>query len=99
MRWKAEVALNATLILAEHFQDREFTQEQAHAVLHKYTNSIGNELARIKPMLGKSQGEVPNTEWVVRRSIAYAVEALRLPYRLHVDFRTNVADGNVALEI
>lgn len=95
---KAEVALNATLILAEHFQDKEFTQEQAHAVLHKYTNSIAHELARIKPMLGKSQGEVPNTEWVVRRSIAYAVEALRLPYRLHVDFRTNVADGNVALE-
>lgn len=95
---KAEAALNATLILAEHFQDREFTQEQAHAVLDTYTNSIGDELARIKPMLGKSQGEVPNTEWVVRRSIAYAVEALRLPYRLHVDFRTNVADGNVALE-
>lgn len=95
---KAEAALNATLILAEHFQDKEFTQEQAHAVLHTYTNSIGNELARIKPMLGKSQGEMPNTEWVVRRSIAYAVEALRLPYRLHVDFRTNVADGNVALE-
>lgn len=95
---KAEVALNATLILAEHFQDKEFTQEQAHAVLDTYTNSIAHELARIKPMLGKSQGEVPNTEWVVRRSIAYAVEALRLPYRLHVDFRTNVADGNVALE-
>lgn len=95
---KAEVALNATLILAEHFQDKEFTQEQAHAVLDTYTNSIAHELARIKPMLGKSQGELPNTEWVVRRSIAYAVEALRLPYRLHVDFRTNVADGNVALE-
>lgn len=95
---KAEVALNATLILAEHFQDKEFTQEQAHAALDTYTNSIARELARIKPMLGKSQGELPNTEWVVRRSIAYAVEALRLPYRLHVDFRTNVADGNVALE-
>lgn len=95
---KAEAALNATLILAEHFQGTEFTQEQAHAVLDTYTNSIAHELARIKPMLGKSQGEVPNTEWVVRRSIAYAVEALRLPYRLHVDFRTNVADGNVALE-
>ena len=40
----------------------------------------------------------PEGEWSVRYGISHAIETLQLPHRLTARYRTNVADGNVAIE-
>ena len=44
-------------------------------------------------------GPAEHGEWSVRHAIAEAAESVRLPYRLNVQYRTNVAEGDVAIEI
>ncbi len=44
-------------------------------------------------------GPAEHGEWSVRHAIAEAVESVRLPYRLDVQYRTNVSGGDVAIEM
>lgn len=44
-------------------------------------------------------GPAEHGEWSVRHAIADAAESVRLPYRLDMQYRTNVAGGDVAIEI
>ena len=46
-----------------------------------------------------SAGPTEHGEWSVRQAIAEAMESVRLPYRLDMQYRTNVAGGDVAIEI
>ena len=46
-----------------------------------------------------SVGPTEHGEWSVRQAIAEAMESVRLPYRLDMQYRTNVAGGDVAIEI
>ena len=49
--------------------------------------------------LKQDQGIDPDGEWAVRHAISQAIESFQLPYRLVANFRSNVADGNVAIEV
>lgn len=44
-------------------------------------------------------GPAEHGEWSVRHAIADAAESVRLPYRLDMQYRTNVAGGDIAIEI
>ena len=44
-------------------------------------------------------GPAEHGEWSVRHAIAEAAEGVRLPYRLDMQYRTNVAGGDIAIEI
>lgn len=44
-------------------------------------------------------GPAEHGEWSVRHAIAEAAESVRLPYRLDMQYRVNVAGGDIAIEI
>ncbi|MEJ5921899.1 tetratricopeptide repeat protein [Bifidobacterium thermophilum] len=41
--------------------------------------------------------DASGSEWVYRQTLALLLRSMRLPFRFDVEFRTNLADGNVAL--
>ena len=74
--------------------------EEAYVLNQGLARSIVAQAASIdEPMDLEDVGEWPEGEWTVRYGISRAAETLQLPHRLQLRFRTNVSDGNVAMEI
>ncbi len=96
---KLEAALNAIRFACASLP-ADATLQQAYQLNQGLARSIVAQALPIDEPLDLSQiGEWPEGEWTVRYGISQAIETMQLPYRLNARYRTNVADGNVAIEV
>ena len=94
-----EAALNAIRFACASL-DQDATMEEAYTLNQGLARSIVAQAPGIdEPLDLHDVGEWPEGEWTVRYGISQAIETLQLPYRLVARYRTNVADGNVAIEL
>lgn len=95
-----ESALNA-ICLSNTFYDNpdEHELEEHYQLLQRLTKSICAQSPNLNEHVPVLEDEHPDTEWAVRMGISTAIESLRLPHRLTANWRVNVADGNVAIEL
>ncbi len=97
---RIEAALNAVRFAHTYFAHPEEQQmEDFYRLLTDLQCSICGQTLPIDTPFELQEGDNPDGEWAVRHSISEAAEALQLPYRLSFDYRVNVADGNVAIEV
>ena len=94
---KIEAALNAIRFASASLAPSA-TEREALLFNQRLTQSIVAQAAPIDqplilPHAGSSDGE-----WAVRYGLSQAIESLQLPYRLTARYRSNVVDGNVAIE-
>ena len=60
--------------------------------------TVRQHAPRALPVRADGQGQEPvRSEWVYRQTLSMLVRSLRLPFRFDVEFRTNLAQGQVAL--
>ena len=96
---RLEAALNA-IRFASASLPATASMEDAYRLNQGLARSVVAQAAAIDEPLDLSEvGEWPEGEWTVRYGISQAIETLQLPYRLAARYRTNVADGNVAIEV
>ncbi len=95
---RIESALNAIRFAAASLSP-DATQEEAYRLNQGLARSIVAQAAPIDEPLLLEDVMRPEGEWAVRYGISQAIETLQLPHRLTARFRTNVADGNVAIEV
>lgn len=96
---RIEAALNAVRFALRYYDDEEPTEDECIELQQRITSSIAAQAAPIDEPLETDEGIDPNGEWAVRHAISQAIESYQLPYRLVANFRANVADGNVAIEV
>lgn len=97
---RIEAALNAARSCALYFADEEPPDEDdCFQLCQSFLSSICAQVPSIHILDEPPEGDLPDTEWTVRHLFSRAVESLKLPYRLEVDYRVNVADGNMAIQI
>ena len=94
---KLEAALNAARFATASL-DEQATPEQAYRLNQGLARSIVAQSPALDEPPTLDAGGQADGEWAVRYGISQAVETLQLPYRLVARYRTNVADGNVAIE-
>lgn len=94
---KLEAALNQIRFAADHLP-ADATLEDCYDVNQLVLHHICSQVGPIDTPYQLEDGDLPDTEWTVRRQIATMVESIVLPYRLELDFRVNVADNNVSIE-
>ena len=96
---RLEAALNA-IRFAWVSLAPDATQEEAYRLNQGLARSIVAQAHPIdEPMEPIDGKDWPEGEWSVRYGISQAIETMQLPYRLVARYRTNVADGNVAIEV
>lgn len=95
---KLEAALNAIRFASASLAP-DATQEEAYRLNQGLARSIVAQAPPIDQPPPLDMGGQPDGEWAVRYGISQALETLQLPYRLSARYRTNVADGNVAIEV
>ncbi len=95
---RLEAAINA-IVLAVTTLPADASLQDAYQLNQGLARSIVGQAAPIDDTPLEPIGAEAGGEWAVRYGISQAIETLRLPYRLSVRFRTNVADGNVAMEV
>ena len=96
---KLEAALNAIRFASSSLASNA-TMQEAYQLNQGLARSIIAQASPLTEPLDLSEvGPWPEGEWTVRYGISQAIETLQLPYRLVAHYRTNVADGNVAIEI
>lgn len=96
---KLEAALNA-IRFAYSSLPADATMRDAYLLNQGLAHSIIAQASPLtEPIDLTDVGPWPEGEWTVRYGISQAIETLQLPYRLVAHYRTNVADGNVAIEI
>lgn len=95
---KLEAALNAIRFACASLP-ADATMEDAYRLNQGLARSIIAQASPIDEPLMLEDVIQPDGEWAVRYGISQAIETLQLPYRLSARFRTNVADGNVAIEV
>lgn len=97
---RLESALNAALFGYRHFADEAATVTVEE--LYRFEQALaGSICAQVEgSSLGLPlEGDEPDGEWAVRHALSAAIESVQLPHRLTAQFRTNVAGGDVALQI
>lgn len=97
---RLESALNAVLFGYRHFAARigEVTVEELYRFEQALASSICAQVK--KSTLGLPlPGDEPDGEWSVRHALSEAIESVQLPHRLTAQFRTNVAGGDVAIQV
>lgn len=95
-----EAALNAIRLSATYFeQPNEHTLVEHYQLVQRLARSICAQSPNLDEHVPVIEDEYPDSEWAVRLGISTAIESLQLPHRLEASFRTNVADGNVAIRI
>lgn len=95
---RLEAALNA-LRFASGSLPPDASMEDAYRLNQGLAHSIAAQAPALdEPLDFGEAGQWPDGEWTVRYGISQAIESLQLPYRLVARYRTNVADGNVAIE-
>ncbi|WP_148138365.1 bacterial transcriptional activator domain-containing protein [Olsenella sp. HMSC062G07] len=92
-----EAALNQ-LVFCSKYLESSASEEDCYEANELVLRHICAQARPIDEAGELLEGEVPDGEWATRRQISNAIESLVLPYRLEASFRTNVADGNVAIE-
>jgi tetratricopeptide (TPR) repeat protein len=96
---RLESAINAIRFASVSLAE-DATQEQAYQLNQGLARSIVAQARPIdEPLASPDDDNWPEGEWSVRYGISQAIETIQLPYRLSARYRTNVADGNVAIEI
>jgi tetratricopeptide (TPR) repeat protein/gas vesicle protein len=97
---RIEAALNAVRFVSRYFDDLDkVSEEDCCSLQQRITSSIVAQAAPInQPYEPKDDGD-PDGEWAVRHGISKSIESFQLPFRLVASFRTNVVDGNVAIEV
>ena len=93
---KVEATLNQIRFAAEHLP-QDASIEDCYDVNQLVLHHICSQVGAIDTPYELEEGDLPDTEWTVRRQIATVVESLVLPYRLELDYRVNVADHNVSI--
>ncbi len=95
---RIEAALNA-LRFADASLGTDASMEAAYRLNQGLARSIVAQALPIDQPLELEGALQPDGEWAVRYGISQAIETLQVPYRLVARYRTNVADGNVAIEV
>ena len=96
---RIEAALNAVRFALRYYDDREPSEDDCISLVQRISSSIVAQAAPIDEPVKQDQGIDPDGAWAVRHAISQAIESFQLPYRLVANFRSNVADGNVAIEV
>ncbi len=98
--FRIEATLNAVRFVSRYFDDLDkVSEEDCCSLQQRITSSIVAQAAPIdQPYESKDDGD-PDGEWAVRHDISESIESFQLPFRLVASFRTNVVDGNVAIEV
>lgn len=97
---RIEAALNAARSCALYFADEEPpSEDDCFQLCQSFLSSICAQVPSANVLEEVPEGDLPDTEWTVRHLFSRAIESLKLPYRLEVDYRVNVADGNMAIQI
>ena len=94
---RIEAALNAIRFARTSLGARA-TMEEAYRFNQRLARSIVAQALPIDQPLELGQMGRGDGEWAVRYGISQAIETLQLPHRLTARYRTNVPDGNVAIE-
>lgn len=97
---RIEATLNAVRFALNYYDDPAQVSEADCARLQqRITSSVAAQAAAIDTPPEVPDHADPDGEWAVRHEISHAIESCQVPYRLNATFRTNVADGNVAIEM
>lgn len=95
-----EAALNAIRFSDTYFDDPDARPiEEHYQLLQKLTHSIAAQSPSLADHVPISDDESPDTEWAVRLGLSTAIESFQLPHRLMAEWRVNVADGNVGIQL
>lgn len=95
-----EAALNALRFSSTYFDDPDAHGiEEHYQLLQKLARSITAQSPNLGENVPVVELDEADTEWAVRMGISTAFEGFQLPHRLEADWRVNVADGNVAIEV
>lgn len=97
---RIEAALNAALLASEFFENADDVPiDELVRFRQRIAASVTSQIPTIADGLPTREEERPNGEWAVRKGISTGIEHFQVPYRLQASFRTNVADGDVALVV
>lgn len=97
---RIEAALNAALLASTFFDDADDVPVgELVRFRQRIATSVTSQIPTIADGLPTREEERPNGEWAVRKGISTGIEHFQVPYRLQASFRTNVADGNVAIVV
>jgi tetratricopeptide (TPR) repeat protein len=97
---RIEAALNAVRFICVYHDDpMALTERDCICFMQRLTSSVVAQAEPIDVPIETEDKVDPEGEWAVRRAISQAIESFQLPYRLNAQFRSNVADGNVAFEL
>ena len=95
-----EAALNALRLSNDYFDDpNEHSVREHYQLIQRLTSSVTAQSPNLAEHVSVIDDDNPDSEWAVRLGISTAIESFQLPFRLTADYRTNVADGNVAIKI
>lgn len=99
--WALEAALNRFLLVNEAFDENMSGASEADCA--RWDALLIETVAAQHPALGQlvdapTHVAAADGEWKLRCSLAGALERLRLPVRVEVDFRADSAEGMVAFE-
>ncbi len=92
-----ESALNIALLANHYFLDANMVSKDDLLLFER--NVLRSITSQAPASAARSQDGTRDGEWIVRKAISLAIENLRLPYRLELDFRTNVHAGRAAFRI
>lgn len=97
-----EAALNAFCFVNRYFkQPEKATLTQVYQLYQGLTSSVCAQIPSITMELPR-EGEPlsdPDGEWMVREILGQAIETVQTPYRLTATYRSNVACGDVAIQV
>ena len=103
-----EAALNAARFANDYFDDLllvdeddlvKLEQRHANSICAQASNVTASDWTYLAMPWQTGAGPTDRGEWAVRSSFSESIETLQVPYRLTANFRTNVAGGDVAIEV
>lgn len=105
---KIEEALNAARFAYEYYDNPNTASEEdlmrleqrhAKSVCSQVPNVETSDWSYLAMPWQASWGPTQHGEWAVRSSLSQSIEELDVPFRLEAKFRSNVAQGDVAIEV
>lgn len=105
---RIEAALNAARYADDYFDDPcaaseedlvRLEQRVANSICAQASNITASDWSYLAMPWQTGYGPSERGEWAVRSSLSESIETLSVPYRLEANFRSNVAGGDVAIEV
>lgn len=97
-----EAALNSYAFVCSYFKKPgNATLTQVYQLVQGLTSSVCAQIPNITmelPREGQPLSD-PDGEWMVREVLGQAIETVHTPYRLTATYRSNVACGDVAIQV